>query len=264
MISLDFLSEKITEMLGSEKYQVYLNTNEFPNDNAKIPVSMTALRTPYGYTEEEFDAENLQITLTFDLTAESEVRDIALYDIQTKLLGWRNFLVEMPEKSYKVFALFEQQPPSTPYKDFGGITQQIVVSATAQVQCLDCEALVGNSVKVYINGVELLKMSRTSSLSIGLDNNIPLSDELTIPECQGISQTPTKTVTFLYTGKNIENEFLRIAEKGAYDINEIYTYKAVYGNAVTVELPVKIVGVTTQDSVGTYLQYTLNMQVVKE
>lgn len=268
MIDLFYLSEKLTQMLGPKKYQVYVNTNEFPHDNGKTAVSMVALRTPYGYTETEFDAENLQITLTFDLDASSigqteSVRDIALFDIQTKLLGWRNFDVVTPNKTYKVFALFEQQPPSNPYVDFGRITQQIVVSGTAQVQASDNKAIIGNDVAVFLDGTRLLKMSRSSVLSIGADNNIPLSEDLTIPEFEGISQTATKTLTCIYTGKDIEDELLKMAESGALDINRIYAYKAVYPN-FEVEKKVKIVSVSTQDSVGVYLQYTIALQVVND
>jgi hypothetical protein len=238
---------------------------------------MIALRTPYGYTETEFDAENLQITLTFDLDASSmgqteSVRDIALFDIQTKLLGWRNFDVVTPDKTYKVFALFEQQPPSNPYVDFGRITQQIVVSGTAQVQAADNKAIIGNDVKTYLAFEErenewvyarLLKISRSSVLSIGADNNIPLSEDLTIPEFEGISQTATKTITCIYTGRAIEDELLMMAESGARDINKIYKYRVVYPN-FEVEKKVKIVSVSTQDSVGVYLQYTLALQVVND
>lgn len=268
MIDLFYLSEKLTQMLGPKKYQVYVNTNEFPHDNGKTAVSMVALRTPYGYTETEFDAENLQITLTFDLDASSigqteSVRDIALFDIQTKLLGWRNFDVVTPNKTYKVFALFEQQPPSNPYVDFGRITQQIVVSGTAQVQASDNKAIIGNDVAVFLDGTRLLKMSRSSVLSIGADNNIPLSEDLTIPEFEGISQMATKTLTCIYTGKDIEDELLKMAESGALDINKIHTYKAVYPN-FEVEKKVKIVSVSTQDSVGVYLQYTIALQVVND
>ena len=268
MIDLFYLSEKLTQMLGPKKYQVYVNTNEFPHDNGKTAVSMVALRTPYGYTETEFDAENLQITLTFDLDASSigqteSVRDIALFDIQTKLLGWRNFDVVTPNKTYKVFALFEQQPSSNPYVDFGRITQQIVVSGTAQVQASDNKAIIGNEVAVFLDGTRLLKKSRSSVLSIGADNNIPLSEDLTIPEFEGISQTATKTLTCIYTGKDIEDELLKMAESGAIDINKIHTYKAVYRN-FEVEKKVKIVSVSTQDSGGVYLQYTIALQVVND
>lgn len=277
MIDLFYLSEKLTQMLGAKKYQVYVNTNEFPNDNGKTAVSMVALRTPYGYTETEFDAENLQITLTFDLDASSigqteSVRDSALFDIQTKLLGWRNFDVVTPDKTYKVFALFEQQPPSNPYVDFGSVTQQIVVSGTAQVQAADNKAIIGNDVKTYLAFEErenewvyarLLKISRSSVLSIGADNNIPLSEDLTIPEFEGISQTATKTITCIYTGLAIEDELLMMAESGARDINKIYKYRVVYPN-FEVEKKVKIVSVSTQDSVGVYLQYTIALQVVND
>lgn len=261
MIDLFYLSETLTHILGASKYQVYVNTNEYPQTNKKIPVSMIALRTPYGYTEEEFDAENLQITLTFDLDVTESVRDSALFDIQSKLLGWRKFDVEMPDKTYEVVALFEQQPPSNPYVDFGRITQQIVVSGTAQAKAKSNHAIIGNDIKVLINGVRLLKMSRSAVLSIGADNNIPLSEDRTIPIFDGISQTATKTLTFLYTGKTIENEFLKMAESGAYDINKIFEYKVVYPT-FEVKEKIKIVNISVQDAVGVYLQYTLTVQVV--
>jgi hypothetical protein len=273
MIDLQFLAAKINDIIGSDKYLVFLKTNVFPDDlNGRNVVTMEVLRTPFGYTTEEFDAENMNVTLTFDLPTGQNgedliTRDIALLDIQSFLLGWRSFNVEIPTDNpeiveiYTVTGRFDLQPSSNPYPDFGRLTQQIVVTGTLQVQNSDCKAIVGNNVLVSINEEQLLKISRVSNLTIGSDNNIALSENTTLPEMQGISRISTKTLSFIYTGKNVEEEFLKIAEGIEHDVNKIYDYKAIYPT-FEVEQKIKILNVTTQDSTGVYLQYSLEVQVV--
>lgn len=280
MINLEFLAAKLNEMIGVEKYVVYLKTNAHPTNidtttNKRNVVVMEASRTSYGYTSQEFDAETLNITLTFDVpTAQNGedfvTRNVALFDIERALLGWKNFEVEQPNKeqegiidTYLVSSMFDLQPSSNPYLDAGRLTQQIVVSGLAHVKNENCQATIGNDVIISINGEDLLKVSRASNLSVGVDNNLPLSAGDTLPVFQGISRVATKTIEFVYTGKEIENEFLLIAEGEDYDVNKVYTYKATYPFGI-VEKKVKISSVSTQDSAGVFLRYTLNLQVVKE
>lgn len=268
MIRLDFLAYKLNQILGIDKYAVYLNSNAFPDDlGDREVVTMTALRVPFGFSQDEFDAESLTITLTFDLPCDAYgeevvVRDGALAHIQSKLLGHKSFDVEYGEEVYVVNTYFEMQPPSNPYVDSGRITQQIIVSGSALVQSLDCGAIVGNDVKVYINGTKLLKVDHTSAMQVGADNNIPLSEEKVVPEMLAISKVCTKTVSFLYTGKAIEKQFLLYAEGVEMDINAIYNYEVHYGNGLRVQTPVKITSVSSQDSTGVFVQYTLTMQVI--
>lgn len=272
MINLTFLAFKINEIIGYDKYVVYLNTNSTPSDtDARSVVTMNVVRAPFAFTREELDAENMTITLTFDLPTgygeDLQRRNIALEDIQTRLLGWQSFSVEQPtdegkSETYLVSAKFEQQPTVNPYTDSGRLTQQIVVSGVAQVQNSNCSAVVGNAVKVWINGEQLLKISRVSNMQVGVDNNILLSEKKTLPEMQAISYLGTKTLTFLYLGKPIEDTFLKIAEGEQTDINETYGYKVEYPD-FTLTQKFKIIGVSSQDSAGVYLQYTLNVQIVE-
>lgn len=270
MINLQFLASAINEIIGYDKYFVHLNTNAAPSEkDERVVVVMNVVRAPFAFTREELDAENMTITLTFDLPTgfgeDLRVRDTALMDIQTKLLGWQAFNVTQPEQdgeeTYTVCAKFEQQPTANPYADSGRLTQQVVVSGIAQVQNANCSAVVGNNVKVYIDGVQLLKLTRVSNTSVGADNNVPLSEDSTLTEMHATSRTATKTLTFLYLGKDIEKVFLRYAEGAAVNVNRIYTYKVVYPD-FTLTQNFKITGVSSQDSAGVYLQYTLNIQIV--
>lgn len=267
MIRLDFLASAFNELLGYDKYCVYLNSNAFPDDiGDRTVVTMSALRVPFWFSTDEIDAESMTITLTFDLPCDAYgedvvIRDGALARIQTILLGHRCFNVLQPSATYVVNSYLEQQPPGPPYVDGGRITQQIVISGNILVQNSSCGAVVGNDVKVYINGTRLLKVNRASNTQIGTDNNIPLSEETTLPEVFAISRTNTKTLTFLYTGKTIENEFLKIAEGVSFDVNKEYTYKVVYPT-FSVEVPFKIVGVSSEDSAGVWLKYALTIQAI--
>jgi hypothetical protein len=54
---------------------------------------------------------------------------------------------------------------------------------------------------------------------------------------------------------------LRYAEGAVENVNRIYTYKVVYPD-FTLTQNFKITGVSSQDSAGVYLQYTLNIQIV--
>ena len=269
MIRLDFLAYKFNEILGLDKYAVFLNSNAFPDDlGDRNVVTMSVLRVPFGFSQDELDAESMTITLTFDLPCDAYgdevyLRDNALAHIQEKLLGHKQFFVEYGDTHYEVNTYLEMQPPSNPYVDAGRITQQIVLSGSALVKCTTCGAIVGNDIKVYIDGTQLLKVDRTSAMQVGADNNIPLSEGKVVPEMLAISKVCTKAVSFLYTGKDIENEFIKIAEGYPFDINKVYTYKAVYGSFST-SVKVKITSVSTQDSTGTFLQYTLNMQIVDD
>jgi hypothetical protein len=268
MIRLDFLASKLNEILGTDKYAVYLNSNAFPDDlGDRNVVTMNVLRIPFGFGQDELDAESLTITLTFDLPCDAYgeelyIRDGALAHIQSRLLGHKSFDVECPnDEWYTVNTYFEQQAPANPYVDSGRITQQIVLSGAALVQNMECQAVVGNNVKVSIDGQDLLKIERTSAVQIGGDNNIPLSEGTNIPELQAISKVGTKAISFLYTGKDIEKEFIKIAEGFPFDINKIYKYKVSYGSFI-IEVPCKLTSVSSQDSTGVFLQYTLNMQIV--
>lgn len=284
MIRLDFLAYRLNEILGLDKYAVFLNSNAFPDDiGDRNVVTMSALRIPFGFSQDELDAESMTITLTFDLPCDAYgdevyLRDNALAHIQEKLLGHKKFFVEYGDPHYEVNTYLEMQPPSNPYVDAGRITQQIVVSGSALVKATTCGAIVGNDIKVSIGEytpgktttfTQLLKVDRTSAMQVGADNNIPLSAGSVVPEMLAISKVCTKAVSFLYTGKEIEKEFIRMAEGctrdingNPYDINKVYTYEAVYGSFST-SVKVKITSVSTQDSTGTFLQYTLNMQIVE-
>ena len=278
MIDLHYLASKINETLGTSKYKVYLSTNANPEKiGDRNVVVMSVARIPYAYTVEELDAEGLNITCTFDLPIAQSGSDLitheeALVDIYEKLLGWRSFIVQQPTtdpniyNEYLVVGKFEQQPPSAPYVDNGRKTQQIVVSGQAWAQNINCKATVGNNVVTLIGDderepVTLLKISRSSSTQIGADNNLLLSEDKTMPEVHGISRACTKTLTFMYLGKEIEDEFLKIAEGATHDVNKIYTYQ-VYYPTFTLEQRFKLLSVSSQDSAGVYLQYTLQMQVI--
>lgn len=268
MIRLDFLASRFNEILGYDKYCVYLHSNAFPDEDlgSRNIVTMTALRVPFGFSTEELDAESMTLTLTFDLPCEAYgadviIRDGALAQIQTLLLGHRKFFVEQPDGKYVVNTYLEQQPPASPYIDSGRITQQIVLAGSALVQSISCGAVVGNDIKVSIDGIELLKTTRVANTQVGADNNMPLSEDKTLPEFYGISRTHTKTLTFLYTGKDIEKEFLKIAEGMELDVNKVYSYKVVYP-AFTLTVPIKLVGVSSEDSAGVWLKYTLTVQTV--
>ena len=270
MIDLNALATAINDMLGEKDFAVYLNSNAYPDDKlGKTVVTMNVVRVPFGFSTEEFDAESLTITLTFDLECDvrygaDKAQDEALAIIQKEILGHKKTTVMVDEEngvSYKVDMFFEQQPAGQPYVDNGRITQQIIVSGKALVKINTCGAVVGNDIMISIDGTQLLKLSRASSLQVGMDNNLPLSQGETLTEAKGISRTATNTLTFIYTGKAIEDEFLKIAEGCEHNVNKVYTVLIKYPN-FTVEKLVKIVNVTTQDSVGVYLQYTLTVQTV--
>jgi hypothetical protein len=277
MIDLNYLATAFNRIIGTDKYLIYVFTNAFPeplgNRNA---VTMNVTRVPFGFESDEFNAESMNVTFTFDLPANAygddlQTRDIALEDIRVKLLGRKKFTVVTPDdEEYIINCAFEQQPPPNPYLDSGRVTQQIVVSGTVLVQEKNCLAIIGNDVKVSIDGVELLKTTHSASVNIGSDNNIPLSENNTFIDTVNISRINTKSVSFMYTGKEIENEFIAIAE-GAYkdyDINKVYEYKVEYigvnGQTMIITTPVKIVSASLQTSLGVFLQYTLNLVVVSE
>lgn len=275
MIDLNLLKNAIQRQLNTEidgqagNFLVYLNTNAYPDDEVDgIVVVMNATRIPFGFSTEEFDAESVSLTLTFDLPVDftngtAVIRDNALAFIERNLLGHKNIPIytEVGGERYIADMYLEQQPAGQPYIDSGRITQQIIVTGKVLIQNESCGAVVGNSVKVSIEGTPLLKVSRTSSLQVGMDNNLPLSEGETLTEAHGISRTATNTMTFIYTGKAIENEFLKIAEGVAHEVNKVYSVSVDY-SSFTVEKSVKIINVTTQDSAGVYLQYTLTMQTV--
>jgi hypothetical protein len=277
MIDLRYLAYAINRIIGANEFLVYLNSNVYPDDiGDRNVVIMSAMRVPFGFSNDEINVESLTITLTFNLPCDIEgdnavIRNNALIKIQNALLGHKKFTVQDPNSTYDLDTFFELQPPGNPYMDNGIITQQIVVSGKALCKNAECFAIVGNDVKTFIkeeNGVysELLKVSRVANLQIGLENNIPLSENKYIPEVRPISQVNTKTLTFIYNGAPIEKQFLQMAEGINVDIEKVYWYKAIYGtnnDAVTVETPIKIIGVSTEDSAGVFLQYTLTMQNIE-
>lgn len=119
--------------------------------------------------------------------------------------------------------------------------------------------MVGNNVGVYIDDVKLLKAQRGGGMQGAGENNLLLSDGGTLPQNQIVSRTHTTQLNCIYTGKAIENEFLKIAEGCAQDVNKIYTYRIEYP-AFTISVPVKIQAVSVTDGAGVFLQYTLTLQ----
>ena len=273
MIDLNYLATAFNRIIGTDKYLVYVFTNAFPeplgNRNA---VTMNVTPVPFGFESDEFNAESMNITFTFDLPANAygddlQTRDIALEDIRVNLLGRKKFTVVTPDEEEDVVnCAFEQQPPPNPYLDSGRVTQQIVISGTVLVQEKRCLAIIGNDIKISIDGVELLKTTHSASVNVGSDNNIPLSENTTLVETVNISRTHTKSVSFMYTGKAIEKEFIRIAEGESFDVNKVYNYSVTYigadGQDIVINTPVKILSVTLQAGLGIFLQYTLNLVVV--
>lgn len=266
MINLEELAFVFNELLGKDKYLVYLFTNAAPVDTqGRNVVSLNVLRVPFGYTNEELDVESLNCTLTFDLPCDQYgvVRDQALAKIEEKLLGRQVFNVVQPNgKTYTVNTFFEMQPPGPPRLD-GGIMQQIVVSGRALVQNAECKALVGNDVKISINGVQLLKVSTAAATQVGTDSNVKLSEDVTLAETYGITRANTKSIEFLYTGKPIEDEFLKIAEGADFNLNQVYTCKTEYPT-FTIEVPFKLLSVDVTLGLGVYVQYKLTIQQVAD
>lgn len=276
MIDLKYLAYAINKAIGTNKFVVYVNSNAFPDDigDRKV-VTMSVTRVPFGFSTDDFNVESLNITLTFDLPCDvygnnAVIRDNALTTIQNALLGHKKFTIKSSDGDYDLDTFFEQQPPGNPYMDNGIITQQIIISGKALCKGAECQAIVGNNVKVYIGETddayaELLKVSRVSNLQIGADNNIPLSNDKYIPSVHPISQLNTKTITCIYNGAEIEKHFLEIAEGENVNINKTYWYKVVYGDgndAIVIKKPIKIISVSTEDSVAVFLQYTLTIQNV--
>ena len=301
-LDLNFLADKINEILGFDKYVVYLNTNAFPDDiGARNVVTMNAARVPFSFTTDELNVESLNVTLTFDLPVSIGGEDfvtynVALKDISDNLLGWKRFNVEMPTgenttDTFNITSKFEMQPLAPPYADSGRITQQVVVTGTVLVQHAECKAILGNDVRVSIKPVDaeeeifLMRVARTSCMQVGTDSNLLLSEEETLAQLHGISRSAIKRVTFIYTGKDIEKQFLLLAESGngfnrfidktgnikwipdnnvSINENTVYQYTVYYGATRKVSSLVKIVSASAQDDLGVYLQYTLDLQVVPE
>ena len=262
MINLEYLAYAFNEILGKDKYLVYLFTNGAPIDTQeRHVVSLNVLRVPFGYTSEELDAESLQCTLTFDLPCDKygAVIDKTLAVIEEKLLGRQVYEIAQPDgKVYVANAFFEMQPPGAPRLD-GGLMQQIIVSGRVLVQNKECKALVGNDVKISIDGELLLKVSNAATTQVGTDGNVRLSENITLPETYAITRASAKTIEFLYTGKKIEDDFLKIAEGADYDINKEYTYTAEYPS-FTISLPFKLLSVDVSLGLGVYVQYKLSIQ----
>lgn len=269
MIDLQYFANEINRVLGTKDFAVYLNTNKRPETTEKTVVTLSAMRIPFGFTTEQLDAESVSVTLTFDLSVKSSKRDIVLNIIKNKLLGWKSFYFSVPsdkedkeEEYYVVETFFEQQPPSNPYLDNGGITQQIVVSGNALFKADSCGAIVGNNIVVKLDGNELLKVNRTVNMQTGTDNNVVLSSDSIVPEVNILSRSSTFQITCIYRGTEIDKKLLMIAEGVAYDENESHTYEVDYGNGVSIKNQVKILSVSVSDSAVTFLQYSVNLQLI--
>ena len=265
MTDLQYLANAINRIIGTKDYVVYLNTNGYPKSDGKIVVTFSATRVPFGFTTKEIDAESLLATLTFDLTAaDIPRRDQTLFVIKNTLLGWRSFKLTQPDGAiYSVECFLQQQAPSNPYIDSGGITQQIVVSGNILVSNASCKAIVGNHIGIYIDDEKLLKSQRILTGQAAAENNLPLSENSMLPEIMIVSHTHNTQLTCIYTGKGIEKEFLKIGEGAAQDANKIHILRVEYPD-FSVSVNIKITGVTVTDNAGTFLQYTLFYQTTEE
>lgn len=272
MIDLQELVFAFNEYLGRDQFVLSLNTNGVPDEDEKrIVGTMVAGRVPYGFSTEEIDAESLNITFTFDLPcgtdAEDLLRDKILYLLSEKLLSWQKLTIQqLNGTTYYLNTFFEMQPPSAPYVDNGRFTQQIVISGNALLQNANCGAIVGNNEKVYINGVQVLKIEKTSNVQFTGDNNIPLSEDKYIPEIENVASVSTMRLSCLYMGTEIDNEFYMIGEGQTTDPNKVYTIKIekqnMLGLSTVIEKTAKLTSVTNMSSSGVFLRYEVSFQIL--
>ena len=290
MKDITYLATAINEILNDNElgvsFMVYLNTNVIPNyADSYIAVTMAARRDFMGMPSEELDVETLTVSLTFNLPADINgedlyKRDNALDIIHAHLLGEKSFFINTPDDVvYKATSLLAQEQPSDPFIDAGRTTQLIVLTGTIYVANASCKAMVGNEVDVYIGRGDgtsttanmkyekLLHTNRALSYQTTSETFLALDNTYARASVINTSAAATKSLSFIYTGKEIEDEFLQIAEgvlrgldKRVYGIEQIYTYKCVYPT-FTIICPFTIASVTFQDANGVLMQYTLNVHV---
>lgn len=293
MKDITYLATAINKILNDNEldvsFMVYLNTNVIPNyDDSYIAVTMAARRDFMGMPSEELDVETLTVSLTFNLPADIygedlSKRDKALDIIHDNLLGEKSFFINTDDDNdnvvYKATSLLAQEQPSDPFIDAGRTTQLIVLTGTIYVANASCKAMVGNEVDVYIGRGDgtsptanmkyekLLHTNRALSYQTTNETFLALDNTYARASVINTSAAATKSLSFIYTGKEIEDEFLQIAEgvlqgldKRVYGIKQIYTYKCVYPT-FTIICPFTIASVTFQDANGVLMQYTLNVHV---
>ena len=272
MIQLEELAFAFNEHIGRGKFNIYLNTNGVPQSDSRILGTLNVGRIPYGFTSDEINAENLTLTFTFDIpcgSAEADrTRDNAAAILAKKLLGWQRLTVTAPNgETYRINSFLELQPMGAPYVDCGEIKQQFVYSGTALAQNTTCGAIVGNEEAVYIDGSQVLKLSKTVSTQIAGDNKIPLSEEKYTADVESIGVATTLTISCLYIGSEIDELLYRAGEGVILNPNKIYTIETVrntLAGAIKVVQNGKLTGVTSKNASGVFLQYEATFQIVGE
>jgi hypothetical protein len=272
MIDLQELVYALNEYIGRDKFAMFFGTNGAPNsDDERIVCTANIGQIPYAFSDDEIDATSLNITFTFDLpcgTVEDDSkRDNAVYTLTEKLLTWKKILIQYPDgKKYVLNTFFEMLPMGQPYVDSGKITQQLVIAGNALLQNLECGAIVGNNEETYINGERVLVVDKVSSTNITHESNMPLSQELYLPELEAIAYSNTIVMTCLYMGKAIDRLLWAVGE-GLYNPNTPYRIKTILKNSkqdvvYEREREVKLLSVKNITSTGVFLRYEATFQLV--
>lgn len=263
MIELQYLASAFNKLFGTDDFEVHLNTNLIPDDtNPKTICTMVALRVPFAI--QDVNSETLQLTFTFDLIASDDaIRDKRLALIKD-VLGWKSFQITTPDnETYNCDSFLEQQPLGLPRIDTSVTIQQVVVSGTCLVAVSGLGALVSNRINTYIDNTPVKVISSNSQLEKGTDSLLNLSGDSSLVDVREISRGNTAEYTLLYTGSDLDNDFIKYIESGnESDSNRIYTVRRVYPS-FEIQNTVKLISGTVIQQAGAYLLYKVNFQKVE-
>lgn len=262
MIELQYLATEFNKILGTDDFELHLNTNVVPSeDESKTVCTMVALRTPFALGN--IDSETLHLTFTFDLVvSEEELYTQRLSRIK-EVLGWRSFQVYTPEgEVYNCDSFLEQQPAGLPRIDTGEEVQQIVIAGTCLVANSALGAVVSNRVVTEVNGTFIRVIAANTALEKGTSEMLDLTSSSAISQVREIAQAHCTEYTLLYQGTDLDNRFLELIEGRIQAPNEIFTVRKIYPAFETQSLMKFISGSITEQA-GAYLTYKILLKKVE-
>lgn len=261
MIELQYLSTEFNKILGTNDFELYLNTSPISYSGSKTVCTLVALRMPFALGD--VDSETLQLTFTFDLTvSDLEIRDRRLALIK-EILGWKSFQVKTPAgETYNCDSFLEQQPAGMPRVDTGAKIQQIVVTGTCLVAVAGLGAVVSNRVRTEINGDLVRVIAANTTLSKATNESYDLTAQNTLTDVREVSRSNIAEYTLLYMGLPADRAFIRLIEGENGDLNKTFIVRRFYLD-FEIEHTMKFLSGSILDQAGSYLIYKVTLQKVE-
>lgn len=267
MITQKEITKYFERLLGTMEYNVGMDVlpTLYENDN-RIPVALSMSQRPLSVADAE--VHQADVTFIFDvpvagngereMITAKKVKD----HVAKTLLGVKTHVITGYDGiGYAVTTEFTVSELSDVRKDTGQIRANFTVTGSLLATA---GALMFGTIKYYVNGVRLITTAASSHIEKGARRDQNLSTDTDRYELHELNKSNTYSLTCLYRGQEIEQEFLKIIDGDVDTVHHLDTEYALsinYGGFVS-RMQVKLVSGDISGQQGALLSYTLTFERV--